>query len=496
MRSRAWGLGLFVGLSGLLSPSVWAITTVDVPAGRVDNSYYERLEAYGCLKPELRVFGPLAYGDVQQSVVPPSAEDDEEGNPLNCKGPEWLLFERDVVTRPMRAFDGKASLVAIPSDSVPLLGLDASVLPLVPLREGRPTRDGQNLFLEATVNAQAGRTIRFAAAATPGWVGALDTSKSAFGKFYLQEGYLKLGYRRAELTYGRVGLRFGQTAHGSLLLSGATSPFNLLKFDIRPHRLGFLGSFSLQTFVTTATPSVLVNNAHFWGLGIGARPADWMELALLEMFQFGGDGVPSLSLSDTLKTAFYSGSDDLMLKRSRNMALHLGFWFPEHTAKLYSQFMFEKLSEPSQWFSNEVSVLAGVWFPKLGMGEARLEYVHTVPTAYRSTVFSQGLSYLSTPIGHPLGPDAEGLYLDGGVPFGRLRGTLRGFYEVRGKSLASTLGGAPEKRYGTGLDMTYRWIKTELSGSITYAYALNHLYVKNQNDSLAGFGLSLTYSFL
>ncbi len=473
----------------------YAIVTADIPAGRADSYYDERLEAYGCLKPELRVFAPLSYGDVQASITPPSENDDEAAP--HCLAPEWLLLERDIATRPIRPFDSQASLLAVPADALPLLGLGgASVLPLFPLRDGRPTRDGENLFLEFNLSAQTGKTVRIAGSLTPGWVGALDTNKNAYGKFYLQEGYLKVGYGQAELTYGRVGLRFGQTAHGSLLLSGAAPAFNLLKFDIRPHQLGFLGSFSFETFLTTQTPSSFVNDSHFWGIGIGARPSDWMELALLELFQFGGDGTQTLGFSDVIQTALYSGSSDLALKRQRTMALHTGFWFPDHYAKLYSQFMFDSLSSVSQWFTQDVSALLGLWFPKIGTGEIRFEYVHTVPSAYRNSVWTQGLTYLGGPIGHPLGPDAEGVYLDGGVPFGKLRTTLRTFYESRGQSLAAPLGGSAENRYGFGFDLAHRWVKTELVASLTYAYAKNYLYVTGQTNNLVGFGMTLTYSFL
>jgi hypothetical protein len=472
--------------------------TVNVPAGSPVYSYLDRLEAYGCVLPTYRATRPQSYGDLQESLIIEESNPDDEGGdpaPSRCQAPEWLLLEKQLLTRPALQNDARVSFLALRTDAIGLRGIDATVTPLFPQRENRPTYDGLNLYTEFNANAQAGRTWGIAISATPGWVGALADYRSPNGKFYLQEGYFKLGYRRAELLFGRTAMQFGETAHGSLLLSGATAPINQVKFTLRPHAFSFLGPLTFETWLSTETASRFVDDAHFAGASLALRPVSGFEVAVLELFQFGGLNRPALEPSDVLSMFAYSGAAGLEAKRQRMMAWHASLWALDHGVKFYAQAAWESLGRPANWFKNDLSTLVGVWLPRIGAGEFRFEYLRTAPNAYQSRPYPQGLSYLGSPLGHPLGPDADGVYLDFGLPpLKAWRPGLGLFYEARSRSISGA-GLSPEYRYGAGLDLVKRWQNAELSLSGRLAYAANHQYLTRQNNTLGALFANWRYSF-
>jgi hypothetical protein len=320
----------------------------------------------------------------------------------------------------------------------------------------------------------------------------------AAGQFYLQEAYVKFGYRQAELQLGRMRLGFGGAAHGTLALSDAAASLDGIKFSLLPHQIDlvpfrWLGQFSLQVWLAGQGDSFTGHPINLYGLGIASRPVNWLELGLLELNQYSVWG-PQLSFSDVLATLAYSGSPELATKRNRAMAFHLDVWMPSRFAKLYTQVFFETLTRFSQWLSDDASSLVGIWFPKVSSFSLRLEYVHTTPHAYQYSLFSQGLTYKNTPLGHPLGPDAEGAYVDVGLPsVDEWRPVLSVFYEARG--LHPAFVAATERRYGFGLDAKRRWEKFEIDLSAKYALVKNHFFLPGPDALLFGALATFSYSF-
>jgi hypothetical protein len=466
-------IALLFLLWATVAPDAQAKISANTPSYLPSYEDLDRLEAYGCAYPTYRALTPQASYDLHTAFVA-----DSEEKP--CQAPEWLLQERLFDARYPQPNELRIESVWLHNDLTPLLGTEALVTPLFPLRENRTTFNGPNLYTELTANTEVSLgEFGLALSATPGWLGALDDYRHFDGRFYLHEGYVKAGYRWAELTFGRMALRFGETAHGSLLLSAATQPIDLISFAIRPHLLGsfldYLGPFTFETFLTPPATSAFVDNARLWGVEMGIRPFSWFELSLLELYQFGGDGVPGLDLGEFLRMLPYGGGSDLNARRNRNLGVDLAFWLPGHSAKLYSQLMFDNLDAVSNWLDRDMSVLTGLWLPRLGSWDLRLEYVHTVPDAYLSALYKQGFTYDSSILGHPLGPDAQGVYLDAGLPAWALwRPTVGILYEQRGIHLSGQV--SPESRYGFTAGAKKRWSAVEFDLQLAYHLIKNPLY--------------------
>ena len=484
----------------------------------------DRLEALGCTSSsQYRSFHPMDYADLQvvfegaAEEESPQNEESEDGGENQtdendpdaprvrrsfprCQAPDWLMMEKELLRRPVFANTVSVSPLVSSPDAVSLIGIEGAVTPLFPNRAARLTYPGGDLYNEIFINAQTGKSIGIGLSATAGWMGALENWVTPLGRFYLQEGYVKLGYRQLELTYGRLALRVGSSPHGSLLFSGATKPMDLIQFGVRPHRvggiLGFLGPMTLQSFLSWQGDTAFRTGSQFVGLLFGFKPLDFWEHTFVELFQFGGVGAPALTASDFFNMFLYSGSDDLALKRQRGFLWDQALWIPGYLFKLYSQVYFETLDTSSGGTLGDlVSFSAGVWFPKLGKADLRAEYVRTSPTAYENPSWKQGFTYAKTPLGHSLGPDAEGIYADLGLPpLLNWRPVLNFAYEARGKAVLIKPQ-ATEVRYMGGLEIRRRFLRTDLSLQGRYGFVTNQNYVSGVQGSIGGFYGTLRYTF-
>jgi hypothetical protein len=482
-----WHLGIRIFFTGILWTVASFASRVNIPVSDPIYEYLDRLEAFNCAYSTLRVFGPQTHQDLIAAVYVTEDQD-------RCEAPEWLLRERQILTRPLYALRVENRTVAVPDDFLLLSGTGGLISPVVPLREGRDTLGGVTSGTEilAQTGTQLSR-VAIAAGVRPGWVGFIPEAVGMRGRFYLQEGYVKLGYGWSELTWGRVGLRFGQTKHGSLLFSGAAAPMDLIKYTLRPVVPGFakfLGPVSVDAWWGRQDRRGLSQGANLAAIQLAMRPLHWLELGWAELFQFGGPLVPTMTLGDFARMALYLRDDRLDLRRSRSMATHLGIWFPKRTAKLYTQTLFSSLHS-----ADDFSFLLGLWFPRVGSTQLRFEWVHTGQEPYHQSLFPNGLAYENSPLGHPLGPDGTGLYADFEfLLFDQWRVEVGAQYESRGPG-NSIAGRAAERRWGTSLTARKRWFEMELEASVVFQNSRNAGYQPGVTQDSLGAATRFSYSF-
>ena len=452
-----------------------------------DSAYdtLERLEGWRCAFPTLRVLRPLTHADLRGAT--------DAGERGQCRLPEWLALERAFLMRPIQGTEVLGGPLLLHEDLTPLPGLDAAVAPLFPLRDGWLTFNGPTIYAGVMLAAGGGREKGFAISVTPAFVAGFDNYRSLMGRLVLQEGYVKAGSGYFEASLGRMAMRFGSAAHGSLILGGAAKPLDALKIALRPHAIGgleFLGPITLETWLSFNGESSFVDDSRFFATAFAFRPASWFELALMEIYQFGGTGAPSLGLSDYLGFLVYA-SDDKVSRRQRGLASHLAFWGPSRRFKLYFQTFFDSLGS----FSDDMSFLVGGWLPRLGEVDLRVELVRTAPNGYTHPFWRQGFSLKGTPLGHPLGPDAFGLYGDLGLPaLGGWKLSLAGILEQRLRTPTATRD--TETRVGGGVDLHKRFDFIELTASARFHAVTNAGFVSGQNTPLAGLFGWMRYTLL
>lgn len=475
----------------LLSHSLFAAISNDVPPLLPNAGWVDRIEAYGCSARTFRAFQPQSHGDLLEALmVYANAE---------CAGPEWLLSEREILGRSYLQSEARVFALLAEDRSLSLLGMAAEVDPFQSIREGRRAYGGASLYGEFNLNAELvhGTEWGVAVAATPGFVMAHENSSHLIGKMYFQEGYAKAGYRRAELVFGRIPERFGEAKNGNLILSGAHRPIDMLKLALRPHwikPLSFLGPTTFQTWIGSDGSETGKTHARLWAMQLGMRPLTFFEWGFLNLMHFGGDGSPGLEFSDYLSMLGASQDPALQLKRHQNFATHLALWGPKQTFKFYNQFFFGSLGRASDWLSKDLSWLFGIWFPKLGEGDARLEVVQTQDGAYSDSRWTQGWSNENSPLGHPLGNSAQGIYLDFSLPvIENWRPQLGISYEIRNRG--RLFGLEKETRWSSSVSAIKRFQMTELNVQIKAQRIENRGYFPHAPEWEAGLFAFLRYSF-
>lgn len=479
-------------LISLFSIQTQAKISNDVPPILPNVNWVDRIESYGCSFFTFRAFQPQSHGDLLEALSP-FAE-------MDCAGPDWLLTERQILGRPQLQSEARVFSLLGQYPPLRLLGQEAVIDPIQSLREGRTVTRGPQIYTELNINSQLVTRGEWglALSATPGWLLTYEDLERVLGKVYLQEGYIKAGYRRTEIVFGRLSERFGEAKYGNLLLSGAQKPLNVLKLSVRPHWIApfsFMGPMTFQTWIGSDQSQNGRRNASLWALQWGARPFTFLEFGFLNLMQFGGEGSPSLEFSDYFKMLIASTDPELENRRHQSFATHLGIWGPQQKIKLYQQFLFGKLRKPSQWFSEDVSWLVGLWFPKIGAGDLRFEWVNTRNKAYSHPLFTQGWSHDQTPLGHPIGNGGQAVYADISLPLiEKWRPQLGLSFEERNRDQLFDL--SHETRWGFSLSAIKRIQALEWDLEIKGQQVENKDYVEGESHWEAGGFVSLRYSFL
>lgn len=474
-----------------LSPCFSSISN-DVPPLLKNTEWVDRIEAFGCSARTFRAFQPQSHGDLLEALMVYADAD--------CAGPSWLLEERQILGRSY--LQSEARVFALLANDAPLrlIGQTASVDPFQSLREGRTAFSGSSLYGELNLNSQGvtGSDWGWAFSLTPGLVFAHENANRIIGKIYLQDGYFKAGYRRAELVLGRISERFGEAKHGNLILSSASKPIDLIKFAVRPHwikPLSFLGPATFQTWLGSDENTSGRKDSRLWGIQFGMRPLTFLELGFLNLMQFGGTGAPSLNFSDYFNLLIGSQSPEIRQKRHQSYGTHLALWGPGQEFKIYNQLFFGRLGRVEDWFSADVSWLVGIWFPKWENWELRLEWARTQSNAYSDSQWTQGWTNAGSPLGHPLGNAGQGFYLDLGLPsVSKWRPEIELAYEQRNRHRLEGL--ETETRLGLAAGTTRRWLATELNLQLKIQRVENLNYLIRDPEWEGGAYAFLRYSFL
>jgi len=460
----------------LVAQSGFASISNDVPPILPNGEWVDRIEAHGCSARTFRAFQPQSHGDLLEALLLYAESD--------CQGPQWLLEEREILGRSYLQSEARLFTLLAADRPLGLLGQEASVDPYQPMREGRRAYGGSQIYGELNLNSQmvSGSEWGIALSVTPGFLLAHQNTSRLFNKFYLQEGYVKLGYRRTELVVGRIPERFGEAKNGNLILSGAHKPLDMIKFEVRPHwikHLSFLGPVTFQSWLSPDKSEQGRRNASLWALQLGMRPFTFFEFGLLNLMHIGGEGSQSLTGS----------------QRHQSTATHLAFWGPHQDFKLYHQLFFGKLNRMENWISNDLSYLVGLWFPKVGEGDIRIEWANIRDRAYSDLHYSQGWTYSGSSLGHPLGNSSQGFYLDAGLPLiEKWRPEIFFSFEERNRSQLAGL--LTETRWSSGLGAVKRFQAIEIEGQIKAQRIENRDYVRHAPEWEGGFFGFLRYSFL
>jgi hypothetical protein len=364
-------------------------------------------------------------------------------------------------------------------------------------RGGEYYADG--LQVQADLRGWVEITDAVALSAAPKFIGnrrALGSGATANGdNLYMQELNAKFTGGNVAFQVGRSSLWWGPGYHGTLLMSDHHFPLDMLQLGSEePFRLPWVfrpfGYWKIQSFLARLESSRDFPRAQVFGLRAGYLPADWLEMGLTRLTQFGGRGhdgkdqyFPAIIVNSYFNdTGEYSGQTVKTGAFETNEQFMIDFlWrippvpylipFPAGM-QMYLEFGVE--DPPSG-----DGIVFGMYVPQVLRGstmDLRIEYADTdlrrrfqpsVGSAqwYNHAIWTSGMRTRGFPFGHHMGTDATDLFL-------RATGYLSDELQLGANlNLQERDRGRPvhEKKREVAFDLT-QWLSNQAQITVGYTY--------------------------
>lgn len=287
---------------------------------------------------------------------------------------------------------------------------------------------------------------------------------------YFRKGYLRLVVSNIALKIGRDSLWWGPGQHGALGLSNNAFPFDLIAlgsdkpFSL-PGLLRPLGHFEIQAFLIRLEEDRAVPHPKFFGLRIGYRPVEGLQIGFNRLTMFNGEGRPSVSFLDFFKIYFNQSNRSGKYEINEIGTIDLRLTVPLHlfdrplALALYGEYGGE---DEANFLPSKIGYLVGLdlrdrseTFPRFRwFVEYATNHVSGFPNFwYTHSLYLSGYTYRGQIMGHHMGSDASDLYSQIWLPVtGRDQGTFFIEWE-RGRLSAPT--STRKLRAGAGWEHAY-----------------------------------------
>ncbi len=394
---------------------------------------------------------------------------------------------------------GSIGLFGTNSTKLPLLQMGAETNPLLDSEQGRFLRGGMTLWGEPRVSGKVGGWLAFdAIPLVPLTISHEDDDLHFDPSLYI--GYIKFGWKSFETTFGRFALDWGHGESGSLILGGAGDPLTGIRIQnsnpvMMPWIFKYLGPTQFVFVVSRFSDQQTFPHTVMVAERVAIRPTWWLELGFSQAIMLGGDGAPDLSFGEAVMEVLGRRTGDVNNQNNsnRNFLGDFKVTIPQlSNLALYSDIYFEDCCG-TNW-ARDVSNLIGVFLPaKAGDTPLliRWEWVRTTEITFRNETFTTGFADRGKILGHPIGPDADAIYLSVKHPIAEnFWLTDRFGWEWRARNQLDQKGNNirihypgfenSEERFRFEVDPTLTLEKnTWLKGRLAYEYVNNFSFVQD-----------------
>ncbi len=302
---------------------------------------------------------------------------------------------------------------------------------------------------------------------------------------WLQELNAKLTLYNVSLEVGRGSFWWGPGYHGSLLITDHAFPLDRIALKSeQPFRLPWvlkdLGEWKINSFWGELERDRDFPRANVFGLRVNYLPADWLELGVTRLTQFGGRGrgqhFPK-AVWDAYKGGINPGGDENVNEQAmidaRVRIPHVPYLVPFPAgAQLYGEIASEDDIEPTT-----LATLVGLYVPQVSRrrsSDLRVEFARTDLTRatsgtrqawYDHNIWVSGMRHRGFPLGHHIGTNATDFfvrstrYLSDNLKLGTYLN-----YQERNRNVPNN-----EKKYEVGTDIVW-WLTNDLRLGINYTY--------------------------
>ncbi len=305
-------------------------------------------------------------------------------------------------------------------------------------------------------------------------IGGTTIEDNSRAWYHLAEAYAEFKFVNSVISIGRKPMNWGQSFVGPLLLSDNSTPLDSIQITSLPVRLpwilDYLGLVRAEIFYSRMNADRLPQHDQFVGWRLGVKPNMRTEVNVAAHYQFGGKQVRGGAWDEVLLEIFGVrkdyGEGPKSSSNVTNRAAQIDFRikFPELKTPLsvYGENHLEDCCGGLYFlFRRQLSYLYGFYLrtdQSVRAQKIRVEYVKTGNKLYFHDVWLSALSNEGSLMGHPIGNDAQGVYVDWMKSLWAAEGSLRIFWEERNRRGQIDFGGIylyrphyeeSEKRYGT-----------------------------------------------
>jgi len=484
----------------------------DIPLNDPIYAKIDRLSSRGYFQDDIRSIRPLTVWGVRHLLDQAHKKIGDDQRALkDLTDIEKYLSRRGLLKEAEKKSFGQlganGGFFVTNSKANDILEVDVQVNPLLEQKEGRFQPGGLEGWIEPRVELRWLDWGSFDMEQRLPLRYNLDEEDDEFEPELRQVG-LKLGHQKLEFQIGRIPVQWGHGFSGGLIFGGSQTPLDMIQVRnsesvILPSIFKYLGPIQFSFLTSRLDNDRDFPHGYLIGERIVIKPLPILELGYSQSIILGGDGSPEVGILDAIAEVFGRRLRDVnqFNLSNRNFLTDFRLEIPKlrHMA-IYSEFFFEDCCSKG-W--RDVSNLSGMTWPDLWLshaGSMSIEVVRTTEITYRNGTFISGFEQRHHLLGHPIGPDALGVYARyGHVLPKEIDMELQMAYEIRGRNEKNQGSGdirsvlptfeKPEERLRWTASMTQQiqnnlWLR----GTIGYEWTQNYKFVSD-NTKHTGLGM-------
>jgi hypothetical protein len=225
--------------------------------------------------------------------------------------------------------------------------------------------------------------------------------------------YLLRHWARGSILVGRQRMDWGPGFHGGLLFSAGAPPLDMLKADIRVSRFQATAFTAVLDDYAGSYAGETVHAARYLsGHRLAWRPGPSLEVSASELILYGGEGrLPEIRY--VVPLFFFYGEQWNSAGDDNPFWAFDVSWRPWRGTRLYGEYLIDDFQYDSDAEPNEIGFVVGGETadpPGLSGAVFGLEYARVNRWTYGQNKPWNRYVQHGFCIGHPLGPDADGLW--------------------------------------------------------------------------------------
>lgn len=506
LKSRCFGfisaLSLFIAVAAFSGATV-AVASTSVEVGEEVYAILSRLEAEGVIQSAILTAKPLSRKEVVRLIL--EAEKNAQGRSAFIQRYVEILkekFRADLEGGKYIKLLDSTRLSLIHTDKVssvsqsPNIKANSSETDLSYNNDGYEYQDGMNSRMEFRSRGELGWFSYYLKPEVRYSDSDLDV--------LMEKIYGVLAVKGWELQVGTDSQWWGPGYFGSILLSNNAQPFPMAKFTntspiYLPWILKHLGLFKFTAFVTRLEEDRVVPEPYLWGMRLNFKPIPYFEVALQRTALLGGEGRPE-GFSTWWDSFWGRNEDDPAKGGDQRAGFDAKLTVPLKVQPFQLYFDGAGEDEAGGWPSNW-AYLFGIYLPRIldfERVELRAEYVNTYYSSkpylwYNNTIYRSGYTYEGRIIGHHVGTDSTGLFVEGSYLIPEVNGRVSLGYSMKEHNRSADVQEKKNEVYiSTHLD-----VMKSLNLRAAYAYGLidNLNSVSGNDRTINTFFFQAEYGF-